>query len=67
MNIVYSYLTHHVYNRNSKLDIFTSLKIDVSLFVLSHVCNRQRFPLAAQYTSPCTLLYSKDKQMQALT
>ena len=34
---------------------------DVSLFVLSQVCNRQRFPLAAQYTSPSTLVYSKDK------
>ena len=40
MNIVYSYLTHHVYNRNSKLDIFTGLKMSPYLFCLTFVTDK---------------------------
>lgn len=58
MNIVYSYLTHDACVQLIETRNWTFLRFkDISLFVLSHVSNRQRFPLAAQYNSPSTLYY----------
>ena len=66
MNIVYSYLTHHVYNRNSKLDIFTGLKMSPYLFCLTFVTDKDSLQLP---NIPLRVLFfiQKTKQMQALT
>lgn len=75
MNIVYSYLTHHVYNRNSKLDIFTGLKMSPYLFCLTFVTDKDslqlpKIPLRVlffiQKTNKCKLLLNMIQNLPTL-
>lgn len=75
MNIVYSYLTHHVYNRNSKLDIFTGLKMSPYLFCLTFVTDKDSLQLPniplrvlffIQKTNKCKLLLNMIQNLPTL-